>query len=292
MSARGAGTPVPSPHRARRREKKTATCLGALAVLLGWAGPAAARASTAAGPPTQPAPSSLAVATSGNWSGYIATGTSYTEASGAFDVPNVSRYVTGSTASEWVGIDGWSNSTLVQAGVNEIPLGHGATLVEPWWEVVPGPQELATGMMVRAGDRIKAQVEEVSAGRWSISLVDDTNGDSFSTVQPYAGPASSAEWVVEADATTSGVPTRLAPLGDKITFVHMAVNDALASPEGTLEAGVEPGAANSPTEKGLSHPTTFTEVVMVQSGNAVSTPSPLRKGEFSVTYGGAHGLND
>ena len=226
------------------------------------------------------------MATSGNWSGYVATGTSCTEVSGTFDVPNVSSYVPGSTASEWVGVDGWSNSTLLQAGVNEIPLGHGVTLFEPWWEVVPGPQELATGMMVRAGNRISAQVEEVSAGRWSISLVDDTNGDSFSTVQPYAGQASSAEWVVEADATASGTPTRLAPLGDKVTFAHTSLNNALASPEGTLQVRTEPGAANSPTEDGLSHPTTFTKVVMVQGGNPVSTPSPLVKGAFSITYNG------
>jgi hypothetical protein len=287
MSARGTRTPIPSPCRTRGWERTTATCLGALAVLLGWAGPAAAGPSTTTGSPSEPAPSALAVATSGNWSGYVATGTSYTEASATFDVPNVSRYVAGSTASEWVGVGGWSNSTLVQAGVNEIPLGDRATLFEPWWEVVPGPQELATGMMVRAGDSVSAQVEEVSAGRWLISLVDHTNGDSFSTVQPYAGPTSSAEWVVEADATASGASTRLAPLGGKVTFTHTALNEAPASPKGTLQVGTEPGAANSPTEDGLSHPTTFTEVVMVQGGNAVSTPSPLARGAFSVTYGGA-----
>lgn len=264
---------------------KTATCLGVLAVVLGWA-PAATTLSTTAGPASQPVPSSLAAATSDNWSGYVAVGTSYTGASGTFDVPNLSRYVAASTASEWVGVDGWSNSTLVQTGVNEIPLGGSVTLFEPWWQVVPGPQELATGIMVRPGDRVTGRVEEVSAGRWSISLMDDTNGDSFSIVKTYPGPATSAEWVVEADSTTDGVPTRLAPFRGKVTFTDMALGGTPVSTEGAPGPGTEPAAAISPARDAVSHSTTFTKVVMVQGGDPVSTPTPLGKGDFSVTYGG------
>lgn len=221
--------------------------------------------------------------TSSNWSGYVATGRSYNEASGTFTVPSVSRYLARSTASEWVGVDGWSDPSLLQAGVNEVPVGHDATLFEPWWEVVPGPQQFASGVMVRAGDRITVKVQEISAGRWSISLMDGTNGDRFSTVQRYSGQATSAEWVVEADATARGGSTELAPLAGKVTFTSTTLDSAPASPGGALESGTELGSVTSSTASGLAA-TTFTKVVMVQGGHAVSTPSTFDGGTFSVKY--------
>ena len=243
-------------------------------MLVVWAGPASASPSTG---------HAVAVTTSSNWSGYVATGRSYNEASGTFTVPNVSRYLARSTASEWVGVDGWSDSSLVQAGVNEVPVGHGATIFEPWWEVVPGPQQFASGVMVRAGNRITVKVQEISAGRWSISLIDNTNGDHFSTVQPYSGEATSAEWVVEADATARGSSTELAPLAGKVTFTGATLDNAPASPGEALQSGTELGALTSSTAAGLAA-TTFTKVVMVQGGQAVSTPSTFDAGAFSVKY--------
>lgn len=263
--------------------------VGAAATLLASAGPASASASTSP---------EVVAATSANWSGYVATGGSYTEVSGTFSVPRVSAYLAGSTASEWVGVDGWSNSSLVQAGVNEVPVGPGATLFEPWWEVVPGPQRLATGVMVRAGDRVSVKVAQISAGRWSISLVDETNGDKFSTLQSYSGPATSAEWVLEADTTTGGAPTKLTPLADKVTFSAATLDNAPAFAEASLESGAEAAApptskpptsapttsAAAPTPAGTVGPTTFTKVVMVQGGRAVSTPSVPAAGAFFVAY--------
>ncbi|HXW82095.1 MAG TPA: G1 family glutamic endopeptidase, partial [Acidimicrobiales bacterium] len=89
-----------------------------------------------------------------NWSGYVLTAGQYTAINGAFTVPQVTRYVAGSTVSEWVGVDGYGNSSLVQAGVDEIPEGPGKEMVVPWWEVLPSPQVTATGVMVRVGDTV------------------------------------------------------------------------------------------------------------------------------------------
>lgn len=283
MSDRGGARSLPVQPRGKGRwAKKTViwpSCLGPFAALVALAAPAAA------GPPAgqYAAPNQAnGFATSGNWSGYVATGTSYTEASGTFSVPGVSRYLAGSTASEWVGVDGWSDSSLIQAGVNEVPVGRGSTLFEPWWEIVPGPQHLAPGMMVRPGDRVTVKVAEATPGSWSISLVDDTDGDSFSTVQPYGGPATSAEWVVEADATAAGAPTKLAPLAGKVTFSAAALDNAPVAPGGSLESGTELGSAPPSTEASPAGATTFTKVVMVQGGNTVSAPSLLAGGTFTV----------
>jgi hypothetical protein len=180
-----------------------------------------------AGPVTSGSLSSFArrtaqPATSGNWSGYIELGGPYIGVAGTFVVPHV-RYVRGSTVSEWVGVDGWTNKSLIQAGVNEIPEAPGEVHVVPWWEGLPAPQRLATGVMVRAGDTVTVRVCQDGALGWAISLTNDTKGDRFVTDQSYAGPLSSAEWVVEADEQGDGAPTPLAPYHREVNFTALAL---------------------------------------------------------------------
>ena len=197
-------------------------------------------------------------ATSANWSGYVASGAAFTNVTGTFTVPAIGRYVAGTTVSEWVGIDGWSDSTLIQAGVNEIPLGEGTAMVEPWWEVLPAPEQLASGVMARAGQQITVTITQLTPGTWSISLRDDSNGDEFNTRQLYAGTLQSAEWIVEADNTSDGKPTSLAPYKPSVSFTGLALT---------------------------GRRTGLTQLQMQQSGNAVSTPSALAEQGFNVTYG-------
>lgn len=170
----------------------------------------------------------------------------------------MSHYVPGSTVSEWVGVDGWTNKSLIQAGVNEVPEGPSEVLVEPWWEVLPAPQQLATGVMVHAGDSVTVTVRQVGVAEWAIALTDDTNGDSFVTDQSYNGPLSSAEWVVEADAKVNGTLTPLAPYGPEVTFTGLSVT------------GPRTG---------------LTRVVMVHEGEDISTPSSVSRGSFAVVFG-------
>lgn len=215
-------------------------------------------ASTAAAQPLQLAPAGQT--TSGNWSGYVVTGGGYTSVRGTFTVPKVKGYVAGSTVSEWVGIDGWTNGSLIQAGVNEIPEGPGVSLVEPWWQVLPSAQRLATGVMARAGDTITVTIGEVSRGNWAITLTDGTNGDVFTKHYRYGGPMASAEWIVEANSRLSGPITTLAEYGPAVDFTGLAAT---------------------------GQQTRLNRVVMVQAGADVSTPSPLSAAGFRVAYGNA-----
>lgn len=273
-----------------RRLGVSACLLGASASMSCYLGEAGASATAASGQARSlQAPQAGAGATSANWSGYVATGGPFYQASGAFEVPRVSTYLPGSTASEWVGIDGWSSSTVVQAGVNEVPLGPGETLYEPWWEVVPGPQELATGVMVRPGDRVLVSVKKVSAELWSLHLADLSDGDSFTTLQRYGGPATSAEWVVEADTTEQGSPTKLAPLQSRVAFSEATLGgQCLGSLTGLVGSATEGVAGVGKVS--------ITSVAMVQNGEVVSVPSLLSGGSFSVAYlgkawrGAAHNL--
>ena len=68
--------------------------------------------------------------TSENWSGYVEQGGPFTAAAGTFTVPSVAPSSARTETSEWVGIDGANNTSLIQAGVDEFydPATGGANL--------------------------------------------------------------------------------------------------------------------------------------------------------------------
>ena len=205
-----------------------------------------------------PAPSTQEETTSGNWSGYVETNGPFTAITGTFVVPSVTYYRAGSTVSEWVGVDGWANRSLIQAGVNEVPQKSGDVLVEPWWEVLPARQKDATGVVVAVGDSVTVTISKVNGSMWSIELTDGTNGDVFSTAKDYQGQLSSAEWIVEANEQADGRVTQLAHYGPRVSFTKLGVT---------------------------GRQTTVIRVVMSQQGERVSTPSAAIRGAMSVSYG-------
>jgi Peptidase A4 family len=223
--------------------------------ITGAMGPAATGRALAA-----PAPSAQEETTSSNWSGYVETNGPFTAITGTFVVPSVTQYVAGSTVSEWVGVDGWGNRSLIQAGVNEVPQSSGGVLVEPWWEVLPARQKDATGVVVAVGDSVTVTIGKVSGSMWDIKLTDGTNGDVFSTDKDYAGQLSSAEWIVEANEQADGRVTQLAPYGPRVSFTKLGVT---------------------------GRQTSVIRVVMSQEGERVSTPSAGIGGAMSVSYGSA-----
>ncbi len=257
--------PAPRPHPGRPgpRSLRATALLGVL--VLGGLPPLQPPlslpfvAAPAMAPPAAATGAGVATVSTGNWSGYVATsaGGAFSGVTGRFDVPWARHAPAGSTVSQWVGVDGWDSSTLVQAGVDVVAQAHAGALVEPWWEVVPGPQHLATGVMARPGDLVAVTLSRSGPEAWSIALTDQSRQESFSTTVAYTGPASSAEWVVEAVATATGQVTRLAPYSPAVTFSDLG----LAGAQGQV-----------------------TRVVMAQSGSTVSAPSALGAGGFAVTY--------
>jgi hypothetical protein len=51
---------------------------------------------------------------------------------------------------------------------------------------------------VKAGDVVSVSIFKMSPGWWALAMHDVTAGRSFLLSQPYAGPDTSVEWVVEA----------------------------------------------------------------------------------------------
>ncbi|MHB8190004.1 MAG: G1 family glutamic endopeptidase, partial [Ferrimicrobium sp.] len=217
-----------------------------------------------------------------NWSGYVAVSGPFNKVTGTFTVPTLSSTqplacANGSQVcmfSDWVGIDGASNSNLIQAGVAEYPDFNtnqqmtGVTIF-PWWEILPNSSVSlpTTAMTVAAGNTITVQISEVVQGTWSIEIVDDTTGQSYSPPpESYSGQGTSAEWIVEAP-TVNGTTATLSPYST-VQFTNTGYSLA---PSGGLQG--------------------YDQIALVQSGSIVSMPNQLglndslaSGGSFSVSY--------
>ena len=209
-----------------------------------------------------------------NWSGYVRTsGQPFTGITGRWQVPPANS--PNGTSSTWVGIDGWNNNTVLQAGTEQDfnpwyfgPFQSGA-FYYAWFETFPDPQTLiildgAPGDKVNPGDTMFVSITPAPdtstpssgvAGTWVIQITDETQNWTYIRSQNYTGNLSSAEWIEEATSGPSGVQT-LVNYGQ----VLFDTKDTVAA------AGIPLGPPNlDPSE----------EVSMNQGGpsGAYSTPS-------------------
>jgi hypothetical protein len=192
-----------------------------------------------------------------NWSGYIERGGPFTSVSGTFNVPTVDT-TAGTDNSQWVGIDGDSNSDLIQAGVAEsVSSFSGRVQIYAWWEILPAP-ETPISMPIAAGDSVSVSIGQVEAGTWTIKISDLTSGRSFSKTVAYSGATTSAEWILEAPTSGRGRQTSLASFTPAVTFGNLGLT-------GTV--------------------TEIAAVEMVQHDVTVAEPSPLGANGFSVAFG-------
>ncbi len=163
---------------------------------------------------------------SANWSGMIDEGGTFTGVSAEWVVPAVQPRPYATDSSTWIGIDGVTDSSLIQTGTDQDASGGGA-VYSAWIEVAPAHS--VTQFAVSPGDHIGASVVEGAPGSWTVSIADLTLGRSTSQTFADAVPASSAEWIEE--APTLG--TALSPLADygSVTFTGIS---AESQPSGQL----------------------------------------------------------
>jgi Peptidase A4 family len=168
--------------------------------------------------PAGASPIPFKAAHSVNWSGYALAGSAFTGVTGTFNVPVPLKSASClEETSVWVGIDGVNNRDLLQAGIVEegftapstpvptdwptpaVPpvLCGGRVQVSAWWEDLPAASVRAN-IPVRVGDSVTVSIFRMSPGWWAITIHDVTSKRSFLLAQPYHGPQSSVEWVVEA----------------------------------------------------------------------------------------------
>ena len=245
---------------------------------------------------------------SSNWSGYAETGT-FTSITGSWTVPPVTSGATkaatggfsfgsrgaarGSTSAwysaTWLGIDGYSNSDLIQTGTEQDYYG-GSAHYSAWWEILPAAETVISNP-VSADDAMTATIVKTStevtvggSGRhshatteydWQITLKDVTQGWSFTTTQAYSGPGTSAEWIVEAPEVNG----QIASLADYAFPIGSAgLGDFHGAEVATTLGGALTGA-------GLNY--TNDSGVMIQNNTQVSTPGQpdTPQSAFNALYG-------
>jgi hypothetical protein len=142
--------------------------------------------------------------TSTNWGGYAAlastkgTSNSVSEVQGSWVQPTA-NCASGKTtyASVWVGIDGYSSTTVEQIGTDSDCHG-GTASYYAWYEFFPANSVTIGTITVHAGDRITGQVTWTSGSKFTLKITDTTRGQTFSRTGTVASAKrSSAEWIVE-----------------------------------------------------------------------------------------------
>jgi hypothetical protein len=218
-----------------------------------------------------------------NWSGYAAetnlnspASNAVTSVSGTWTVPTVTGKAN-AYSSVWVGIDGYSSNSVEQLGTEQDTSRSGATSYYAWWEMYPNPSVQITSMTIHPGDSISASVT-YSSGAFTLQITDSTTGQSFSTTQASAtAQRSSAEWVVEAPSSISGV----LPLANFGTATFTGAQATINRTTGAIDNA---SWQNTPIDMVTKSGT----VIAQTSGLTDTTKSPITS-SFSVTYTGSGG---
>jgi len=153
--------------------------------------------------------------TSSNWSGYAVLGSAFVWAKGSWVVPvaNCSGVKREQYAAMWVGLDGYTSTTVEQTGTDSDCVGAIPSYYA-WYEFYPRASVEITSVPVKPGDSISAIVYYDSANAtFYTEIIDVTTGKSFITGAKVSGAVrSSAEWIAEAPCCT--ITGGILPLSD------------------------------------------------------------------------------
>jgi len=144
-----------------------------------------------------------ATVSSSNWCGAALTGTGFTSVTGQWTVPVLSLRP-GQTAAQdpalaqWVGIDGFSDTSLIQAGsLSELVNGVGQENIA-WVEMLPGAL-IEVSLPVNTNNVILVQVSLLSSLEGEIILENLSLNEAISGTLSGGSAVSglSAEWILE-----------------------------------------------------------------------------------------------
>src|SRR5260370_2097767 len=168
-------------------------------------------------------------AQSTNWSGYAATTGTYTSVWASWSQPTGICSRGDQYAAFWVGLDGYSSSSVEQTGSEVDCIGRTARYYA-WYEMYPAASQSYSNP-VRAGDHFNASVTYQGSNVFRLYIADTTQGWSHTTTASLAGAArSSAEVIVEAPCCTfSGGILPLADFGTINITSSMANGSALGN---------------------------------------------------------------
>ena len=198
-----------------------------------------------------------ATTTSTNWSGYAATGSTYTSVSTTFTQPAVKCSSGDQYSSFWVGLDGYSSDSVEQTGTEADCVGRTAEY-SAWYELYPA-YPVTYSNTVKPGDVITETVTFSGTSTYAMTVKDTTEGWTKTTTKTSKGDARSSAEVI-AEAPYSGGVLPLADFGT-VDFSGSTVNGASLS-------STDPTGMNMVSSKGA----------------AEATISSLSGGAFSITW--------
>jgi hypothetical protein len=171
-----------------------------------------------------------------NWSGYADSATTdgaFTKVSGTWNTPKVTCTAEDTITSEWVGIDGFTSSTVEQDGTLDWCFEGTATYFT-WYEMYPAGT-IEVGTSLAPGDSITATVSR-NGTNYTLSLTDAAHpANSFSKTATCAAATcldTSAEWIAERPAFSIGI----APLADYITWKVTGATETASGKTGTISS--------------------------------------------------------
>ena len=154
-----------------------------------------------------------------NWAGFVAetnfsspVNNSVTAVGGSWTVPlttaSANSARNGTYSVQWVGIDGFSDSTVEQVGTEATYSGNGPAFYSAWYEMYPGSLTTINNFPIHPGDSITASVVYSPPGfpnEFALSIEDNTTSSGTTTYQAGSASMSSAEWIVEAPTVGGGI---------------------------------------------------------------------------------------
>jgi hypothetical protein len=180
--------------------------------------------------------------TSLNWSGYAAatslskpTTGSVSYVTGTWVVPKLTATSNTSYSAAWVGIDGYSSSTVEQIGSESDWIG-GRQQNYVWFEMYPQGAYEIVGFPINSGDTMAAEVSYVGKNTFELSIYNITKRSYFTVPASYTVAAnakrSSAEWIVEAPSEGGSV----LPLADFGSIKFSGCQATISGKTGTISS--------------------------------------------------------
>ena len=152
-------------------------------------------------PPPFPEASPVAVAgwqpvTSPNWGGYTFPVSGVTGVRAQWTQPSATGRAD-ATAPIWVGIGGWGQTDLIQAGTFASPANYG-WFDAIWYELLPARPKSSPYTVV-PGDKIAVSIVQLrpQQEKWQISVDDMSGGQTFTTIVHYDSAGAYPSFVVE-----------------------------------------------------------------------------------------------
>ena len=172
------------------------------------------------------------VVSSSNWAGYADTGTSdgFTNVAASWVQPAGQCSSGDQYSAFWVGLDGYTSSTVEQTGSEVDCVGQTAEYYA-WYEIYPAA-EVTFSNTVKAGDRFSASVRYMGSNKFRLTITDATQHWKRSATRRLAGAArTSAEVIAEAPCCTVSFSAALVNSADLCTLhpVEITMPDASVS---------------------------------------------------------------